>query len=212
MVAEQSTLTPGDLAFLADLCDPGKPVAFATRPDLAAFLDRPEVQAQLAAIIAVRDIRYSASLQAANLNAIATLQDVIKETSDLTEKRRAATSILRTGRPAARPLHRDRRDPRVSTHTFRAPAGLLNSTPGAPPPHIPAHFKRINTFVYSETPSRTLSAKQAVANALALIQQGDSESLQSLFNHCTHRGPLAPALPANVAGVDRWPRRQSRRA
>lgn len=192
-------MSPEDLQLLSSLCDPAQPVDFAARPELAAFLDRPEVQAQLAAILTIRDIRYHASLQAANTAAIATLQQVIAETEDLTEKRRAATSILRTVRSATSACHRGRlgdlgAGPRNATSNpgapaahFRAPAGLT-STPGAPPFHIPPHFKRINTFVYSETPARSMNARQAVANALALIQQGDSDSLQALFNHSTHRG------------------------
>jgi hypothetical protein len=205
-------MSPEDLQLLASLCDPDSPVDFAARPDLAPFLDRPEVQAHLAALLTVRDIRYNASLQQANLTAIATLQDVIKESTDLTEKRRAATSICRTVRSAtSQPCHRGRlcdlgasraSAPAAATdlgarytHTFRSPAGLLSSTPGAPPPEIPAHFKRINTFIYSETPTRSLTAKQAVANALALLQQGDSSALQSLFNHCTHRARFQAETP-----------------
>jgi hypothetical protein len=201
---EQPALTPEDLALLASLCDPASAADFAQRPDLAPFLDRPDVQAQLAAILTIRDIRYSASLQAANLSAIASLQAVIAETTDLTEKRRAAASIVRTVRSAtSRSCHRGRLSdlgaPRANAAaprtTFRSPSSLLNSTPGAPPPEIPPHFKRINTFVYSETPSRSLNAKQAVANALALLQQGDDSALQALFNHCTHRARFEAATP-----------------
>jgi hypothetical protein len=220
-------MSPEDLQLLADLCNPGKPVDFAARPDLADFLERPEVQAHLAAILTLRDIRYQATLQNATTSAIATLQKVISDTDDLIEQRRAATSILRTvraansprgkqDRPRNAPCHRDRlcdlgapshpdqlRDLGAPRTTFRSPAALFTAIPGAPPFEIPSHFKRLNTFVYSEVAARSLNARQVVANALALLQQGDSQSLQALFNHCTYTGRFGTASPEQFEPIAR---------
>jgi hypothetical protein len=197
-------VSPSDLQLLASLCDPGNPVDFAALPDLAEFLDRPQVQAQLAAILTIRDIRYHARLQEASLSAIATLQEIIHDTGDLTEKRRAATSILRTVRPAAPPSHQRRpaaANSAAHRATSRAHATLL--TPGAAPIEVPPHFKPLSTAIYSDIPSRSLKPRQVIANALALIQQGDTGSLQALFAHCTHRGRFQTRTPEDFVPLAR---------
>jgi hypothetical protein len=182
--ADPTALTPEDGARLAAFFDCGacyiKLAASTSQPlhDIMSWALQPHIQNAI-------EVMQRAADTARRTRALAMLESLADQSTDPVEKRRAATAIVRITHFAHRLRPAAFGAPRTS---FRTPAGLLNSTPGAPPPDIPAHFKRINTFVYSETPSRSLSAKQAVANALAHMQQGDDDALGALFNLSTWSG------------------------
>jgi hypothetical protein len=143
------------------------------------------------------DLMQRARREARRTEALDILQTLARDSADSVEQRRAATAIVRITHPhhpyPHRAPHREQRHAGQSAADrpappFTAPPGLAGDPPAAPAPHIPPHYKRVNTFVYSEIPSRSLSPRQVVANALALIQQGDAPALHALFDHSSYSG------------------------
>jgi hypothetical protein len=185
--ADQPTLTSEDGARLAAFFQHGQcylALAQNTGQPLHVLLTwalQPHIQHTI-------EVMQRASDTARRNEALDLLRTLAIASDDPVGKRRAATSIVH----ATCNQHWSPRRSGSLSHPSRAAAatnlGARHTHTGPPPPEIPAHFKRLSTFVYSETPSRSLKPRHAIANALALIQQGDSASLHALFNHCTHHG------------------------
>jgi hypothetical protein len=194
--ADHPVFTLGDGARLAAFFQQGQCyIALASHTgqpihELLSWALQPHIQQAI-------DIMQRARREARRTEALDILQTLARDSTDPVEQRRAATAIVRITHPHH--LHPHRAPHREQRHAapgaldraappFNAPPGLAGDPPAAPPPHIPAHYKRVNTFVYSEAPSRSLSPRQVIAKALALIQQGDAPALHALFDHSTFAG------------------------